>query len=94
MVDVDVHFVMAMFAFAGARTRHQLGLRSRRLELNYLAQVPFSSLDKSLRLAFAACAGQSPKPHRRKPYEAFRIGLIVSASFLEARDFRIVERIG
>jgi hypothetical protein len=38
MRDVDVQLVMAMVAVSGARTRNELGLRSRRLELDYLAQ--------------------------------------------------------
>ena len=42
MGDMDVHLVMAMVAFAGARTRHQLGLRAHWLELDYLAQLDAS----------------------------------------------------
>jgi hypothetical protein len=42
MGDMDVHLMMAVIAFAGARTRHQLRLRSRRLKLDYLAQLDAS----------------------------------------------------
>jgi hypothetical protein len=42
MGDMDVHLMMAVVAFAGARTRHQLRLRSRRLKLDYLAQLDAS----------------------------------------------------
>ena len=48
MGDMDVHLVMAVVAFAGARTRHQLGLRTRRLKLDYLAQLD-ASLGKNYR---------------------------------------------
>jgi hypothetical protein len=39
MGNMNVHLVMAMVAFAGARTRHQLRLRTHWLELDYLAQL-------------------------------------------------------
>jgi hypothetical protein len=42
MRDVHVHLVMAMVAFSGARTRHQLRLRAHWLELDYLAQLDAS----------------------------------------------------
>jgi len=38
MRDMDVQLVMAVVAVSSARTRNELGLRSRRLELDYLAQ--------------------------------------------------------
>jgi len=39
---MNVHLVMAMVAFAGARARHQLRLRARLFELDYLAQLDAS----------------------------------------------------
>jgi hypothetical protein len=40
MCDVDVHLVMAVIAIPGTlRTRHELGLAARRLELDDLSQI-------------------------------------------------------
>jgi hypothetical protein len=42
MRNVDIHLVMATVALSGARTGHQLRLRSHWLELDYLAQLDAS----------------------------------------------------
>jgi hypothetical protein len=55
MGDMNVHFVVAMIAVPRARTGHQLGLRSRRLELDDLAQ-----LCQSLPLARAIARSLKP----------------------------------
>jgi hypothetical protein len=80
---MNVHLVMAVVALPGARTRHQLRLRTRRLELDYLAQT-----NVSLPLRFGA--RERPQAHPRQPDKSLGVGLVVSACFLEARDFWIV----
>ncbi len=86
MGDVNVELVMAVIAFSGAWAGHQLGLRARRLELQYLAQIPYHSSS-----ILRGRASQRTKPHAREADEAFGVGLIVTARFLEARDLRIVK---
>jgi hypothetical protein len=56
MGDMNVHLVMAVIAIAGARTRHELGLGARLLELDDLAQI-----DQSL-LALARASARSRTP--------------------------------
>jgi hypothetical protein len=65
MGDVDVHLVMAVVAFAGARTRHQLGLRSRRLKLDYLAQLD-ASMEKIVATIISS-SSRAPAPAAECP---------------------------
>ncbi len=50
---MDVLFVAALRAFAGARTRHQFGRRARRPKLDYLAQGTLTETASLLFLQYA-----------------------------------------
>src|SRR5216683_1934875 len=74
MHHMHILFVAALGAFAGTRTRHQLGSRARRPELNYLTQEP-SSVSSLQRLSLDS--GERPESQPAQPDKALRVSLAI-----------------
>ena len=86
MLDVDIQLMVAKRTTAERHLGFQPQTVAPWFEWKNFSQI--SSTRGLLTLALDFC--QSPQPHARQPDEAFRVRLLITARFFEARNFRVV----